>query len=176
MCSSSVLTAAFIRISPEKVTRNIQRGSAGDPVGRLYPTLCVGLWGSPQLAENFSAAAAVLYFSDRRTAAWRVLPERKRSRAQDGELSDEAHLPAKEAKAGPRPRLPQTHELAGRTADAQATARQGTQAPLHLSVTGAMTPRSSHRGRLSRSAEFERVYRQGSSTGNRHFVLYAFPN
>jgi ribonuclease P protein component len=30
------------------------------------------------------------------------------------------------------------------------------------------------RGRLSRSAEFERVYRQGRSHGNRHFVLYTF--
>jgi ribonuclease P protein component len=39
-----------------------------------------------------------------------------------------------------------------------------------------MTGRSSHRGRLSRSAEFERVYRQGRSTGNRYFVLYSFPN
>lgn len=39
-----------------------------------------------------------------------------------------------------------------------------------------MTPRSSSRGRLSRSAEFERVYRQGRSSANRHLVLYAFPN
>jgi ribonuclease P protein component len=31
------------------------------------------------------------------------------------------------------------------------------------------------RGRLSRSAEFERVYRQGRSVGNRYLVLYAFP-
>src|ERR687896_1631537 len=31
------------------------------------------------------------------------------------------------------------------------------------------------RGRLSRSAEFERVYRHGRSHGNRHLVLYAFP-
>ena len=31
-------------------------------------------------------------------------------------------------------------------------------------------------GRLSRSAEFERVYRQGRSTANRHLVLYEFPN
>jgi ribonuclease P protein component len=31
------------------------------------------------------------------------------------------------------------------------------------------------RGRLSRSAEFERVYRQGRSYGNRHLVLHAFP-
>jgi ribonuclease P protein component len=39
-----------------------------------------------------------------------------------------------------------------------------------------MKPRSSPRARLSRSAEFERVYRQGRSTANRHLVLYAFPN
>jgi ribonuclease P protein component len=32
------------------------------------------------------------------------------------------------------------------------------------------------RGRLSRSAEFERVYRHGRSSANRHLVLYSFPN
>jgi ribonuclease P protein component len=31
------------------------------------------------------------------------------------------------------------------------------------------------RKRLSRSAEFERVYRSSSSHGNRYLVLYAFP-
>ena len=31
------------------------------------------------------------------------------------------------------------------------------------------------RGRLSRSAEFERVYRQGRSVGSRFLVLHAFP-
>jgi ribonuclease P protein component len=37
-------------------------------------------------------------------------------------------------------------------------------------------PRGRHkRGRLSRSADFERVYRQGRSVGNRFLVLYAFP-
>jgi ribonuclease P protein component len=39
-------------------------------------------------------------------------------------------------------------------------------------VTSGRTPR---RRRLSRSAEFERVYRQGRSKGNRFLVLYAFP-
>lgn len=39
-----------------------------------------------------------------------------------------------------------------------------------------MPGRSSNRGRLSRSAEFERVYRHGRSTGNRYLVLYAFAN
>lgn len=37
--------------------------------------------------------------------------------------------------------------------------------------------RAARRGRrLSRSAEFERVYRQGRSVSNRHLVLYSFPN
>ena len=36
-------------------------------------------------------------------------------------------------------------------------------------------PARPRRGRLSRSAEFERAYRQGRSHGNRHFVVHAFP-
>jgi ribonuclease P protein component len=40
-----------------------------------------------------------------------------------------------------------------------------------------MMPRPRSRGRrLSRSAEFERVYRQGRSVSNRQLVLYSFPN
>jgi ribonuclease P protein component len=39
-----------------------------------------------------------------------------------------------------------------------------------------MTPRPPARGRLSRSAEFERVYRHGRSTANRYLALYSFPN
>ena len=38
--------------------------------------------------------------------------------------------------------------------------------------TGGRTPK---RRRLSRSAEFERVYRQGRSKANRFLVLYTFP-
>jgi ribonuclease P protein component len=36
-------------------------------------------------------------------------------------------------------------------------------------------PSAPRRRRLSRSAEFERVYRHGRSKGNRFLVLYAFP-
>jgi ribonuclease P protein component len=36
-------------------------------------------------------------------------------------------------------------------------------------------PKRTKRGRLSRSAEFERVYRESRSHGNRYLVLYAFP-
>ena len=39
-------------------------------------------------------------------------------------------------------------------------------------VGGGRPPR---RRRLSRSADFERVYRQGRSKANRYLVLYAFP-
>lgn len=39
---------------------------------------------------------------------------------------------------------------------------------------GAAVPRVK-RGRLSRSAEFDRVFRQGRSRGNRVLVLYSFP-
>ena len=38
-----------------------------------------------------------------------------------------------------------------------------------------VSPRRQRRGRLSRSAEFERAYRQGRSHSNRHFVVHAFP-
>ena len=39
-----------------------------------------------------------------------------------------------------------------------------------------MCIRDSGKGRLSRSAEFERVYREGSSHASRYLVVYAFPN
>jgi ribonuclease P protein component len=39
----------------------------------------------------------------------------------------------------------------------------------------ASSGRGPKRRRLSRSAEFERVYRRGRSKGNRFLVLYAFP-
>jgi len=44
-----------------------------------------------------------------------------------------------------------------------------------VSEEHAIRPRLTSRGgRLSRSAEFERVYRHGRSTATRHFVVYVF--
>ena len=43
---------------------------------------------------------------------------------------------------------------------------------MHERPSGGRSPK---RRRLSRSAEFERVYRQGRSKANRYLVLYAFP-
>src|SRR5205807_9145924 len=85
----------------------------------------------------------------------------------------EAHLSAEEAQACPRARVSRPHAHARRAPDAQAPPRQGAKAPVWLTVSGPLTPRASKR--LSRSAEFERVYRNGRSTANRHLVLYAFP-
>jgi ribonuclease P protein component len=39
-----------------------------------------------------------------------------------------------------------------------------------------MRRRTPTSARLSRSAEFDRVYRRGRSTANRYLVLYTFPN
>jgi ribonuclease P protein component len=39
-----------------------------------------------------------------------------------------------------------------------------------------MKPRQARRGRLARSAEFERVYKRGASFANRQLVVYSFPN
>jgi len=44
-----------------------------------------------------------------------------------------------------------------------------------MSARPGVAARRSKRGRLSRSAEFDRVFRQGRSIGNRVLVLYAFP-
>lgn len=44
-----------------------------------------------------------------------------------------------------------------------------------MSARPGVAPRRSKRGRLSRSAEFDRVFRQGRSHANRILVLYAFP-
>ena len=88
----------------------------------------------------------------------------------------EAHLPAQEAQARPSPRLPRAHEHPRRSRRAPAPSRQGPQAAHRLTVDDAPRPsRRQRRGRLSRSAEFDRVYRQGRSFGNRWLVLHAFP-
>ena len=99
------------------------------------------------------------------------------------ELQREAHLPAQEAQARPHPRLPRAHATrAGRSCSSAAATRaasgsRSSDAPARPGGAGADRPRGDGRSRrrLSRSAEFERVYRQGRSKANRYLVLYAFP-
>ena len=84
--------------------------------------------------------------------------------------SREAHLPAEEAQARPYARVPRAHAHSGGPPVAEAAARQGPYAAHAV----AMPPRRRRR-RLSRSGEFERVYRQGRSHASRHLVVYSFP-
>jgi ribonuclease P protein component len=87
-------------------------------------------------------------------------------------LEHEAHLAAKEAEAREDPRFSRADANARRPRRDQATPAQGPQAPHSL------MPRESDgrkRGRLSRSGDFDRVYRDGRSHSNRFLILYAFP-
>ena len=94
--------------------------------------------------------------------------------------SGEAHLPAQETQAGPHSRVPRAHAHARRPSDHRAPPPQGSQAADALRMgegPGAESGRSrkGRRRRLSRSAEFERVYREGRSHASRHLVLHSFP-
>lgn len=90
----------------------------------------------------------------------------------------ETHLPAQEAQACPYSRLPRPNADARGALDPQATARKGTQAPDGLMPAPggrALAAQRPGRGRLSRSAEFDRVFRHGRSHAGRDLVLYVFP-
>src|SRR6187551_1235072 len=94
----------------------------------------------------------------------------------EGSVSHETHLSAQEAQARPHPRVPPADADEGRSPDVEAPPREGPQAPHRLMVPRpASAVRRAKRGRLSRSAEFERVFRQGRSVANRALVLYSFP-
>ena len=86
----------------------------------------------------------------------------------------EEDLPAKEEEARSDPRLPGPQQDPLGTGDPQAPAAEGPQAahPLTLADPGRRDARP--RRRLSRSGDFDRVYRDGSSRGNRFLVLYSF--
>ena len=86
----------------------------------------------------------------------------------------EANLPTQEAQARANARFPGPDADAGWSADAQAPPGQGPQALDGVSapVAGARSPK---RGRLSRSADFDRVMRNGRSHAGRDLVLYVFP-
>jgi ribonuclease P protein component len=91
----------------------------------------------------------------------------------------EKDLPAEQAEAQEGARLSQAHEHEGRAARAEAPPGQGAQAALDLSRTS-LTPFGRpqallrRRSRLSRSQDFDRVYRSGRSVANRYLVLYYF--
>jgi ribonuclease P protein component len=88
---------------------------------------------------------------------------------------NETHLSAKEAQTRARARVPVPDAQSRRSRDPQTTARKGTQAPDGLMGLEPGSGQRPGRGRLSRSAEFDRVFRQGRSHAGRSLVLYVFP-
>jgi ribonuclease P protein component len=85
-------------------------------------------------------------------------------------LSHEADLPAQRAPAETQARLSRSNVDPRGTRHPQATPRTGSQAALGL--TSATVQR---RHRLSRSRDFDAVYRQGRSVSTRFLILYWFP-
>ena len=87
----------------------------------------------------------------------------------------ETHLSAEKAQASEDARFSRAHEDARGTPDLEAPPRQGPEAFDRLiRRSAAPRPRPS-RGRLSRSADFARVFRNGRSHAGRELVLYIFP-
>jgi ribonuclease P protein component len=79
----------------------------------------------------------------------------------------EADLPAQRTPAEASPRFSRAHVVACRTGDSQASPRKGPEASVRLIEVH-------KRNRLSRSRDFDAVYRQGRSTATRFLVLYWF--
>lgn len=90
-------------------------------------------------------------------------------------VSDETYLSAEEAQAGANARFSCSDANPGRPADAQAAAGKRSQAADRLMARPAAGRPGQGRGRLSRSAEFDRVFRNGRSHAGRELVLYVFP-
>jgi ribonuclease P protein component len=92
-----------------------------------------------------------------------------------GLVSHETHLSAEEAQASEDSRFPRADAHARGATHAQAAARQGPQALDRLMRRPAGTRPRSNRSRLTRSADFDRVFRSGRSHAGRELVLYVFP-
>jgi len=90
-------------------------------------------------------------------------------------VTHETHLPAEEAQARAHARLPRQDADPWRAGDPQTAASEGPQAPRRLSGERLQTRRRRGAGRLTRSADFERVFRSGRAYAGREFVVYVFP-
>lgn len=96
-------------------------------------------------------------------------------RSRPAPLSHEAHLPAEETQARADTRVSCADAHARRAAGAQAPAGEGPQAADGVMGGSLASRRRSRRARLSRSADFDRVFRQGRALASREFVLHVFP-
>ena len=82
----------------------------------------------------------------------------------------ETNLPTERPSPKAATRVPSANGLARRARDPQAASRERAQAPL-----GLRRPPVQRRNRLSRSRDFDTVYRRGKSASTRYLVLHWFP-
>jgi len=92
-----------------------------------------------------------------------------------GTVTYEAHLSAEEAQTRTHARISCSDADPGWSRGAQTQTREGAQAADRLMRGRPGNSSRPKRGRLSRSGDFDRVFRQGSSHGGRELVLYVFP-
>jgi ribonuclease P protein component len=90
-------------------------------------------------------------------------------------VSHETHLSAEKAQARANSWISDANANARRPPDPEAPPREGPQATYGLMRSAPAGRPRSGRGRLSRSADFDRVFRNGRSHAGREFVLYVFP-
>ena len=155
--------------------------------------------GPPQLSLVYPSERPIIGSPLRRRKGWRSdlrakrgenrerafaglrMPETPRSHALYCPASrppdlgpfDEADLPAEEAQASPDPRVSSAQPYPIRSGDPEAAASEGPQAPHSLALASEGRP-DARRRRLSRSGDFDRVYREGDSCANRFLVVYSF--
>ena len=92
-----------------------------------------------------------------------------------GLVNHETHLSAEKAQASEDPRFSRADAHARRAPDPEASPRQGSEALDRLIRRAAVPRPRPARSRLSRSADFDRVFRNGRSHAGRELVLYVFP-
>ena len=127
----------------------------------------MALAGSPALSTTFRRAVPVDNrhprrgdYTGRSARPWRHSPASRRPSA------DEAHLSAKRPSAEAEARLPRADVDPGRPRHPEAPPREGAQAP--FGVDGAdRLARVQRKNRLSRSRDFDTVYRHGRSVSTR---------
>ncbi len=159
---------------------NRERAAASRRSGRIYQRRC----GSTAAAAAGGAKRGKK--RDQRRVYWRRSARRS--------VTHETHLSAEEAQTRSHTWFPRSDAHARGAPDAEAASRQGPQATDGLMQRTATPPPASRevpaggaagvslgnrpraaRSRLSRSADFERVFRQGRSHAGRELVLYVFP-
>jgi len=85
-------------------------------------------------------------------------------------MNDEENISAQQPPQEEDPRLPHQDADEGRAARAQGPQGQGAQASQRLRSSGEPEP-----GRLRRSADYRRIYREGTRVASRWFVVFAVP-